>query len=69
MGWSRKPYEFQSPSRLKSKGGATYGAFRKHAFLASKSFVPDFERNFFAFFGLLANAASAKETRSALEKI
>jgi hypothetical protein len=37
MGWSRKPYEFQSPRRLKSKGEATYGAFRKHAFLASKS--------------------------------
>jgi hypothetical protein len=41
MGWSRKPYEFQSPPRLKSKGEATYGAFRKHAFLASK-FLPIF---------------------------
>jgi hypothetical protein len=43
MGWSRKPYEFQSQPRLKSKGQATYGALRKHAFLASKSFVLDFE--------------------------
>jgi hypothetical protein len=41
MGWSRKPYEFQSPRRSKSKGEATYGAFRKHAFLASK-FLPIF---------------------------
>jgi hypothetical protein len=41
MGWSRKPYEFQSPPRSKSKGEATYGAFRKHAFLASK-FLPIF---------------------------
>jgi len=39
MGWSRKPYEFRSPPRSKSKGEATYAAFRKHAFLASKSFA------------------------------
>jgi hypothetical protein len=69
MGWSRKPYEFQLPSQLKSKGGATYGAFRKHAFLASKSFVPFLERIYFASLGLFANAAFAKETSSALEKI
>ncbi|MDP9147772.1 MAG: hypothetical protein M3N22_08935 [Acidobacteriota bacterium] len=35
-GWSRKPYEFRSPSRSKSKGEATYGSFRQHAFLASQ---------------------------------
>jgi hypothetical protein len=39
MGWSRKPYEFRSRRRSKSKGEATYAAFRKHAFLASKCFA------------------------------
>src|ERR1700687_1402769 len=36
MGWSRKHYEFRiRPAKLESKGKATYGSFRKHAFLAS----------------------------------
>jgi hypothetical protein len=61
MGWSRKPYEFRSPSRSKPKGGATYGIFRQHAFLASKSFAANFFERLTCVLGLFANSVFARK--------
>jgi hypothetical protein len=64
MGWSRKPYEFRSPLRSKSKGEATYAAFRKHAFLASKCFGPILVSNAaVSLCGVFADLVFAKANR------
>jgi hypothetical protein len=60
MGWSRKPYEFRSPVRSESKGEATYGIFRQHAFLASKSFAAKYFERLNAFLGFFANSFAKK---------
>jgi hypothetical protein len=60
MGWSRKPYEFRSPPRSKPKGGATYGIFRQHAFLASNSVAANIFERLTRVLGLFANNVFAK---------
>jgi hypothetical protein len=68
MGWSRKPYEFRSPARSKSKGEATYGIFRQHAFLASKSFAAKYFERLSAFLGFSANIWTSRRNQICFSK-
>src|ERR1700687_2762296 len=67
-GMEQEPYEFRiRPAKPESQGEATYGSFRKHAFLASHK--TNFERGrALRIAGSLSNAAGTREKLLRQEK-